>query len=250
MKKHLSVLMLAARSSVFKVLALLLLAAGLEGLALWLTLARSSSWSCPVSLEGLIESSHIGWIMAAALVLLTAILCLTGCEFGSKQGYTLRRLRVSERSVFFWQSAYNAVCLLGFWAVQTGVALAFSAWYAANAPAGEVTGQTVFLAFYRSGLLHSLLPLSDWLRWLGNLLALLGLALASAQFPVRQRRGGWGKGVVFMLVFTIALFDRDMGSTGSDGVLIGLSFLVIVSAVLGVLHLDEDEREEEQHEKA
>lgn len=250
MRKHLSVLMLAARSSIYKVLGLLLLMTGLEGAALYLTLARSPAWGHPVSLEELIEQSRVSWILAAAFVLITAVLCLTGCEFGSKQGYTLRRLQISEKSVFAWQCVYNAACLVLLWAVQTGIALAFCAWYTANAEPGTVTNQTLFLAFYRSGLLHSLLPLSDWLRWLRNFLLLLGLAMAAGEFPIRQRRGSWGKSIVFMLVVTIAFFTREMGSTGSDGTLIGLSLLVAGLTVFSALTQDADEREEGQNEKA
>ena len=120
MRRHLSVLMLIARSTIYKLLGLLVLMVCAEGALYYVTLKKILTDGSMFSVEELISNSHIIWVFAVFFVIITILLCLTGCEYGSKQGYKLRRLRISERSIFLWQSIYNIFCYLVIWAVQLG----------------------------------------------------------------------------------------------------------------------------------
>jgi len=113
MRAHLSVLMLIARSTIYKILALLLLMAGAEWFqfrwALNFALAGTDAGLGMKALEDVIASSRVAWAFAVCFLIISVLLSMTGCEFGSRPGYTLRRLSVSERSVF-----YGSACITFF----------------------------------------------------------------------------------------------------------------------------------------
>lgn len=161
MNKHLSVLALAARQTIGKVLALLAAMTAAEtALFAWamsqgLTRAIMDDATCPAPVEDLFDFAKISWAYRIALALLFTLLLLSGTELrGGKKGYTLRRLRISEEAAVLWEGGYNALCFLLLCAVQAALALGFCLWYAGTLDSAYVSGQSAFLAFYRSGFLH------------------------------------------------------------------------------------------------
>lgn len=223
MKRHLSIWMLMARGTIYKVLGLFLALAAADGALFALTLRQGAS---VLDLDQALAESHLSIVFGVCLVLLMAVLSLSGCEFSAKQGYTLRRLRVSQREIFLWQTAHNAVCCFLLLAVQTGIVLALCRVYAARYPE-MVNGQTVFLAFYRVPFLHSLLPLADVWRHVRNAVLCAALGVCAAAFPVQQRQGKRGFAVVILSILTAAFFCQSMA--GGDFGMIGAA--VVVSAV-------------------
>ncbi|MDD2375535.1 MAG: hypothetical protein PHQ55_07510 [Eubacteriales bacterium] len=87
MRKHLSILMLLARSSVYKIITLLAVMTAVEAILFYRAISLSDTM-----LEVVVDRSYISFVFAAACVLMTIILWLPGCEFGSKTGYTIKRL--------------------------------------------------------------------------------------------------------------------------------------------------------------
>ena len=57
-----------------------------------------------ITIEDMFLISHTTKIFTIAFVAISILLCLTGCNFGSRQDYTWKRLQVSEKSVFFVQT--------------------------------------------------------------------------------------------------------------------------------------------------
>lgn len=226
MKKHLSVLMLFARSSIYKLLGLLILMAAAEAALFLLVLGRSPD----SPLEMIFSQGKTAIVCGVAFVLYTALLCLTGCEFGSKQGYTLRRLRVSEWGIYFWQAGYNLCCYLIFWFVQLAAALLLCRLYMSRGGGP----QDVFLVFYRNSFMHSLLPLDETSRYIRNLLLAPALGLATAYFPLCQRYGRPAAGTVILTGLTLGLFADAMGGLGTDVIVILLSVLLAAASVWGV----------------
>lgn len=229
MKKYLSVLAIAARSTILKMTALLLAMAAAEAGLFW------RLWNKPVSEqlitpEELIDRSGIPLVCAVAFVLLCVVLSLVGNEFsGSKTRYTIQRLSVREEvSVSLW-AFYDAACFTIFWAVQLLIALLLCRLYVSGLDPAYWNEQTIFLAFYRSAFLHSLLPLAETSRWFRNGALLLGLGTAAASFTCRQRRGQRGIAVVVLAVVTLVTFSREMGRADSDVAV--LLFALAVSAV-------------------
>ena len=233
MNKHLSVLALAARQTIGKVMALLAVMAAAEtALFAWamsrgLTRAVMDDETCPAPVEDLFDFGKISWAYRIALALLFVLLLLSGTELrGGKKGYTLRRLRISEEAAVLWEGGYNALCFLLLWAVQAALALGFCLWYAGTLDTAYVSGQSAFLAFYRSGFLHGLLPLADVSRWARAFAFFLTLGLTTAMFGYYQRNRS--KSIVALVVLTLSLmsYGTGPGAAGLDWGLVTLFALM------------------------
>ncbi|MDY5972239.1 MAG: hypothetical protein SPJ01_05110, partial [Butyricicoccus sp.] len=99
----------------------------------------------------------------------------------------------------------------------------------------SVTNQTVFLAFYRVPLLHSLLPLAHISRWVRNFLLLAGLSITAAGVPYAQRRGERVAPVIVLVSVTNFQFVRDLSESGSDVMLSVLSIVTATVTLISVL---------------
>lgn len=226
MKQHLSVFMLMVRSSFYKILGLLALMAVAEATLFHFALDGGAN------LEHVVKYSRITYPFYIVFVLLTLLLCSAGCEFGSKTGYTLRRLSISEKRVFFWQCVYNTAAYLLFWAVQVLVAVALcTAYVTVFADSPYITHQTLFLAFYRSDFLHSLLPMENILFWVRNLLFFVSLGVTTAHFPYSQRR----RSKFYHIYLLAPLFLVSFVWRGYSGPEIDIT--IIVCAVFLILSL-------------
>lgn len=236
MKQHLSVFMLYIRSSVYKVLLLLIGMAAVECAFFWWTLhdamtMRDSLLAAGeqfdalredayrhldniMGLEAILENSYIVYIFIAFSLLITIVLCLIGCERGNKQGYTLRRLSIPESAVVLWQSLCNTCCYFLLWVAQIGIALGLCQWYVSKTEA--VSNQTIFLAFYRNVFLHNVLPLDETSLWVRNVLLLFSFGMASACFSFRQRQGKFAAEIIALFWATLVWCSRDLGSIITD----------------------------------
>mgnify|MGYP000623936732 FL=1 len=164
MKRIASLLMLAARSTLWKAagitLASCLTEAGLFLAALsgWQDTVRTAyyEYSNPMGLEGLLMQYPLSWCFRIGLVLVCAVLAFLGWEGSSRVSYTLRRLSVGHRALTLLWAGYGFFCLLFFWAAHLGTLLALCA-AALPRLAPEFSGpQALFLACYRDPYLHSL----------------------------------------------------------------------------------------------
>ncbi len=99
--------------------------------------------------------------------------------------------------------------------------------------------QTVFLAFYRNPFLHSLLPLEETSRYIGNAILVLCLGVSSACFSFRLRQGRKGIAVIALAAVTVAEFSREMGSLGGDALRSVIAVIIAASAVAGI-RIDRD----------
>ncbi|MGI6345476.1 MAG: hypothetical protein ACOX18_10690 [Bacillota bacterium] len=231
MKQHLSVLTLAARSTIYKVLGLLIAMAVVQGILFYLTLETSLA-NEPPGLEQVISQSRIALVCGAGFLLLCLLLSLTGYEIGgSKLRYTLQRLSIEEKTTVFWWAGYNAVCFFLFWAAQLVIALLLCRLYLTKVDAAYTSGQTILLAFYRNSWLHSLLPLADVSRYLRNAVFALCLGLSAACFSFRQRHDKIGIAVVVVAGLVAVSFALPMGDVLGD-VMLSLTALVIAGGAM------------------
>ena len=245
MKKHVSVFMLMARSSIYKVISVLFLMAVVE---YGLFYERMKVWAVgdTYNLEFMIDGSRILWVFGIAFLLITIFLCQTGCGFSSKTGYTLCRLSISERMVFVWQSIYNVMCYSLLWLVQILVVFGICNLYVTMAPEGYVTNQTIFLAFYRNDFLHSLLPMEDAGFWIKNVLTILSMGICSAHYPMAQRRGKKIQEVMRLTACVFVFFVGELGEYVSPVLVICCCILCVICAVFQVFSKDEDEESTSQ----
>ena len=230
MKKHLSVLTLAARGSIYKMLLLLLITAGAETAAFYFSMKSVLSHEVP-TLEAALTQSRIHWICAAAFLVLTGLLMIHTGASSTKTGYTLSRLSVSERGFVLWQTVWHTICYAFFWAMQLLLIFVFCLWYVRSAPAELVGAQNIFLAFHRVPFLFNLMPMGYTFRWVRNALLLMATAFAAACFSYRQRRGKISLSATILAMETIFFFRTSMTDSSADATaLLFMGGIVAVAA--------------------
>lgn len=250
MKKHLSVFGFFARSSFFKVFLILLAMCAVESAFFHFELqdaleAYEAVGSDMASLERMFMRAATNVYFRVALVLISIVICLPGCEFKSNTRYTLRRLSISERATFFHQAAYNALVYMMLIAVQLITVFGLSQYYLSAAPEECISNQTIFLAFYRNDFLHSLLPLEDVGLWIRNGLLIISLALAAAEYPYRQRRHKFSTTALALGIYIIVYFDQSIGQLGHV-IITGVVSLIIIGEVIYTLTKKDEEAVEDE----
>lgn len=224
MKKHSSVFMLMARSTIYRVMGLLILMAVAEGGLFWLRLQQGAI-DGNFSLEAIISESRLSWACAAFFLFVNVI--LSWGSYTISDTYTAARLSVSGKAVYLWQCIYNSLCYLLFWMVQILIGIGLCRVYEAMAPAEFVSNQTVFLAFYRSNFLHSFLPFEDTWVWVRNILLVVALGICSSRIPGKNRKIGIGS--CFLIAATGVFFVQGIGEA------VALIIAAIVCAVPAVV---------------
>lgn len=246
MKKHISVFGLFAKSSFAKILFIMAAMTASQFLLFKSQLNQFTVYynvkeSFP-SIDTLISKSRCDWIFGIAFIFISVILCLSGTSFSSKTEYTLDRLSVSPRNVFFCQAIYNLSVYIILWALQTAICFWLSAYYVANAPAEAVSNQSIFLAFYRSNFLHALLPLSEITLWIRNALLTLSLSVATAEYPYKQRHKKLGISAMAMISFTIFSFKASIAES-FNLILNIFVFAIIIVEMLYIFFSEENSYE-------
>ena len=224
MKKHSSVFMLMARSTIYRVLGLLIVMAVAEAGLFWLRLQQGAI-DGNFSLEAIISESRLSWACAAFFLFVNVI--LSWGSYTISDAYTAARLSVSGKAVYLWQCIYNSLCYLLFWMVQILIGIGLCRVYEAMAPAEFVSNQTVFLAFYRSNFLHSFLPFEDTWVWVRNILLVVALGICSSRIPGKNRKIGIGS--CFLIAATGVFFVQGIGEA------VALIIAAIVCAVPAVV---------------
>ena len=178
MKRQVSVLYLAARTSLPWVLAVLVLMALVQGGMAFLALEQG--W---VDLAMVLDRWMSRWVGAVALTLAAAAVIYTGGG-----AHTLNRLPMSRRAQAFWFALYGVLAALLCWAAQTAVCLGISALFRETL---DVTfgRQSLFLAAYSSAYFHSLLPMADSWQMAITLCIRVGMGVGTGLCAFRAWRG-------------------------------------------------------------
>ena len=247
MKKHLSILGLFARQTLPPVLGVLFLSCAVQAISFRFSLRNALvAYEADIGngfpqLEILLPRAAVYAYFALGYLLITALLCLCGCQFRTKSSYTWQRLSLSEHTVLLWQWLYNILIYLLLWLVQTVFTFALCRYYLVAAPESAISGQTMFLAWWRSEYLHALLPLADTALWIRNGLLLLTLALAAAIFPYKQRRGKYSGSAIALIPYTLITFERDIGEWAHVGLALTVAAIVLCEWISMRLFTDESE---------
>lgn len=204
MRRQIACLGLAARSSIWRVLAILLAMLAAEAGAFALTL-RSNLY---MGLEDILDRLPMRLISALALAGIAAAVSLSG----PPSAYTADRLPVGRRALAAWWMGYGVVCFAAVWAVRMLGVYGLCRWYAA-AEGAPLAPQRVFLAAYVSGTFHSLLPLADASRWAAAVMLQLGLGLTCGAAAAGCRRSAWCAVGPALAALTI-LPEGGVGSVG------------------------------------
>ena len=253
MRRHLSVLGLWARCSLYKILGVIAVMCIAEYMLFYFNMKReitvyeaTDTFSRP---EMLIDRSGVFLCFAAAFIIITLFLIISGCQFSSKVSYTVKRLSINEKRVFLYQCIYNLFIYALFWSVQTILCICMMKHYIAQTPIEFFGEQNIFLAFYRSTRLHALLPLSDGILWVRNALIFVMLGLAAAEFPYLQRNGKKSVTIIALGLYIVALWKQDISPIASLVSTIFVAIVVISSVCYQVLIKEDggDESEEKDY---
>lgn len=245
MKRCLSVMKLAAAGSVYRAAGLMMVMGSVELMIFYYLLGAIPGNMSTVSLEEMVASSGMAVIGLTSFVVLCLILMLPECEYGgSRIGYTIRRLSVSERDVWGLWTVYHVLVLILFWMVQLLVALAACSMYLQQADPACISEQTVLLAFYRKGFLHNLMPLEDWSRYVRNLLVLICMGMGISDFSWKQRRGGYRLTLLVPLLCVLFGFTQGTGDgMASDLFICIVNGFMMLIMVMGLWRDGDEEAE-------
>lgn len=218
---------LCARGSFYKILLVLAGMALAEFACFEIVCRKMTGNAALLSPEKMIDECLLQPIFLCAFGLVYFILLWTESEHrGTRSGYTLLRLRVTQRQQFAVRTVYNMFCLTLVFSVQAALAAALCARYAELLPEELVSPQLLFLAFYRNRFLHSLLPMAEIGKWVKNLLLLTAFGMEAAL-------GLQGRNYltsIWLCILSARLFAADIGSL--NVVLCSLLYLFCIAASL------------------
>ncbi|MBQ7337157.1 MAG: hypothetical protein IJW40_01750 [Clostridia bacterium] len=246
-RAHWSILYLLLRGTFARVIVLIFATAAVQ-VGLFYTVLQKELEAAAAGVgafappETLIFRSGAAPIAGVGLILLSILLCSFGS--GRTAGLALGRLRVEEKTIFWWQSLYNTLCYALLLVVQGVLMSALLLWYAKEAPAYAWSEQTLFLTFYRSGYLHGLLPLEEISRHLRNALLILSLGMCAAGYPYRRRKGHIPLNIVAMVAITLVGFCASLGSLAGDIIVMMLCCANVVELVTYIYRKEDAENAE------
>jgi len=241
-RAHLSVFMLFVKSSLYKLLGIAALMGLGEFLLFFLCLSREDIDFSAWGLEGYLDKSGVFIVFAAAFLLLSFFLFRMGAGYGSRPRYTLSRLSLSERRIFFLQALANSLLYTLFLLLQLFIAYGLCLLYLKRASA-YTSPQTLFLAFYRNDFLHALLPLEDVGGHIRNVFMLLGLGLCAAAFPYKQQRGSFGYEGLLLAILCAFLFPLETGDMNNPAWLILLAIILSYNSLRFVFRREENKND-------
>lgn len=208
MKKYLSVFMLMVRSSIYRLM-LLMLGAIAAFAALFMLLGVPDTQG----LEAAVSNSHFGIAAAVVLALWTLELCLSCCDLGAKSSYTLSRLNISSKKVFFVKLAHDLLSYILLWAFL--ITLCYGICLLYSVAVRPLSSQEIMLCFYRDGLFHALLPMRDGIGWLKLALTLIALAVCSAASPMNRKNHVNILPSAVCVAIQLFMFDGGIGDLGT-----------------------------------
>lgn len=233
MKKYASVFMLIVRSSIYPVLGVLLGTVVGNGVLFFL-----KGWNRSDLYQAVVDISTI----SVGLLLLTVFLAKGLCRQGGQLSHTMRRLRISDKTVFWMQAGYNALCIALFFGVQALSFVGMSLVYLNAHP--EASHQTLFVTAYQYEMFHVVFPLENAMGWVCNGVLIAGLSICTAAYPFRQRRGR--RSITTFLMVLLVLFylfiigqEHHLGLTGAV-YCIPAAVLFMISSLAGVLGIEEE----------
>lgn len=227
MKKEWSVLMLVVRSSINKILVVLVGMSVLQ-IGFFSFVVKRHALEKVILLEKIIEIGQIQPIFYIGFFLIGIILAWAEGRKGSQWEYTLWRLGISRERVFFLWSAYNIWCFFVLFAVEIFLVIGMGNFYLEGMDVTNRSSQSLFLAFWRNDFLHSLLPLSEGSRWIRNELFAVLLGLGITYFGGEEQ---WNRKLplIWGFVLIVLMFSDSAGCWEAD---LGKSGVCLIGIVL------------------
>lgn len=215
---YLSVLTLYIRLTYKKIIAVFAGMAGLEAILFHLRGTNDMNFADAAITSGL------PFVTVAGLALISYVLIYSSGR-GTKTVYTLARLNISLKKVFYMATVYFSAVYLLFWFIQASWLFMLSRYYIAHAPY-EVEAPNIFISFLTSRYLMLFIPVRSRLLSLANIVMVIYAAIIAAISHFELIRGA-GKGINGLFgVLIMALLAATITKP--------LSYLVVVTVSLGL----------------
>ena len=227
MNRYLSVFGLAARSTLYKLIGVIAIMGAVQA-GLFLYALNNADGS--MLLEALIEKSKITIPFYAGFLFYCLILCGAATKNPSNTAITMHRLSIPERAANWITVIYNMMTLVIFLAAELGICLALAKVYL-NSDVSGAYEHVLFTAFYRNDLLHSLLPLEDYVTLAADILFVIEISIIAVYAQQQGRHGKNGAIGAGGIGIAVAAFLQDSSNPDAIGpVVVGL--FAIYAAVI------------------
>lgn len=235
MKKRTSVSALGLRLTLWPVIGIVLLCAGLQYAVYLRTMVQWDS-SSYISFEWLLDHEGIYTLGKCSFLL---ILLVTLIAPRNQARYTLARLRISEGEIALHWSLVFAGWYLLSWAAQLLTVLLL---FRQFAPLAELEPLDFFLACYRSRYLRCLLPLGSGWALARTILLCLGWGATGALTGLYTRHGGKPYMALILVIVTIVLLPLDMASLARD---VWMCIEMLTLVILQIFQIRKEMRNED-----
>lgn len=184
----------------------------------------------PYGIADVVSSANLSLVWLWGVVIFCEILVFMA---GRGSLYTLDRLGLSQRGRNLLYSLYHTMALVVLFAFQAAVAVGLCLLYSKMVDGAYVGPQTIFLAFYRVPLFHSVLPLGDWFRWLFNLVLLVSLGIATAEGGQIIRNGKRPVAATVLAFWVGVVSNWDLIGFSGVFILVMAAVMLFVGGVIG-----------------
>lgn len=232
MKKHLSVLIVTARESIWWVSIIWLISAVLQTIFFYNEMNSEHVTETRLVSEAFnpyTDRITVPVIFAFTFLITGIILMKTGMEFHTKTGYTLRRLRITEKQVYIIQSVYNCIIIFILFLFETAFCFFLISQGVKHIDPQYITPQMIYLTFYRTGFLQNVFAGRNILKILRNILIILSLGFNISAFSYLWRRGvKYIFGIILLVTCSFLYWwSPDYGGYAED-----ISFLITALGML------------------
>ncbi len=200
MKKYLSVGMLYARKSVYKLLATILFCVIAESVVY--SIYHDSHYF--MLLNG---RTITGILFVRSFVLFTVLLYYDAFRDKSVSGYTLQRLQISEFKAFICQSAVYMMCYLALYCRWLIIISVLCLVYTKISDLNPAIWR-IYYEFLNDITLHNIVPLGDVYGFIRNISAMIVLGIDTAAIDVLHRYDKWTFGSLAVLGILFIAFSR------------------------------------------
>ncbi len=231
MNRYLSVFGLSARSTLYKLIGVIIIMAVVQAGMFLYTLNNAEG---SILLENLIDKSKIAFAFGLGFLGYYMILCGVS-KNTSNAAMTMHRLSIPDGTANWIAVIYNIMALIIFLAAELAICLALSQIYLNSDVSGSYQ-HVLFTAFYRSDLLHTLLPLEDYVTLASDIIYVLALSIIAAYIQQQERRSkrnalGYSLGGVLAGI-AIAGFLQDSANPDMIGATIAGLFAVYAAVCI------------------
>lgn len=238
MKKYLSVFSVIARESMVKISVLWVISAVLQTVFFVREMVRGKANDTKlISYAFDLFDDKIGLpvVFGVTVLLMGILLIKTGMEFRTKTGYTLRRLRITEKQIFVIQAVYNCVMLFMLFVFEAALCFFLVTWGTTRIDAELVTNQTVYLTFYTTGFLKEIFAGRNIVTAIRNIIFIIALGFNLSAFSYLWRRGSKYIFGVLVLVVCAFIFAAGTGLSYTENIPLSVTAVGVLLIALGIV---------------